>query len=206
MPKPLLIGIGGYATSGKDTVADILVRDHGFYKTYMSKPLESSLLALDPQLLTDGDLLMRYSQLHSMVGYDQSKKNPEVRRLLQVLGTEVGRNILGTDVWTNLMLKEVQPILAKGQNVVVTGIRFHNERNAIKTASSDGTIESELWWIDRGLPPVNDHASDNSLSMKDFTHGITNTGTISELEATIDAIITHRGEPIKWDVIRGARG
>ena len=186
MPRstPILIGLGGYATSGKDTVADFLVQDHGFYKTYMSRPLEAALLALDPQLLTDGDMLMRYSQLHSLVGYDQSKKNPEVRRLLQKLGTEVGRQILGENVWTDLMLKEVLPILRSGKSVCVTGIRFANEHDAIKF-SGQGT----LWWVDRGLPPVNDHASDNSLAPEDFDRVIDNHGTLGQLESRIASLL-----------------
>ena len=45
-----LIGIGGYAGSGKDAVADILEDSHGFYGTFMSQPLNAALCRLNPQV------------------------------------------------------------------------------------------------------------------------------------------------------------
>lgn len=45
---PLLIGLGGLKTSGKDTVADFLVEEHGFVKVGMSEHLHRCLLVLNP--------------------------------------------------------------------------------------------------------------------------------------------------------------
>ncbi len=183
-----LIGVGGYAFSGKDTLADLLVERHGFYKTYMSKPLEQALLALDPLVPKQHstrfgeEAIERYSEQHRALGYDRSKENPEVRRLLQRLGTEVGRNMFGESVWVDAMLRDV----AGHERAVVTGIRFRNELEAIQDAG--GTTV----WVDRGLGPVNDHASDNTLRPMDFDDVVGNYGPLSDLAAVADLFVEGR--------------
>lgn len=183
-----MIGLGGYSCSGKDAVADILVRDHGFHKTYMSKPLEQALLTLDPIVecrygtKADSREVIKYSELHSEVGYEKSKKNFEVRRLLQVLGTEIGRKMFGKDCWVNLVFGEIEEWLQDGQDVVVTGIRYHNELQA--TRDWDGYS----LWVDRpGVQAVNSHSSDNSLKMEEFSGVIDNSGDLDDLAHLISS-------------------
>ena len=170
--KMLLIGIGGYATAGKDALADGL-EEHGAYRTYMSKPLEKALLTLNPWIpvgrkqwkkgtcpfrWTMPGKVMRYQELHALVGYDNSKNNHEVRRLLQTLGTEVGRAMFGEHVWIDLACKEVDEQLQSGRDVAITGIRFDSEIKAIRDRGGLAV------WVNRpGIGPVNQHSSDNSL-------------------------------------------
>lgn len=170
-----LLAIGGYATSGKDAVANVLVEDLGWYKTYMSKPLEQALVTLNPWIRYAGGS-ERYSVLHARVGYDESKKNPEVRRLLQTLGTEVGRNMFGQNVWLDAVCREVSDRLASGRNVVVTGIRYPNEIDRFR--------ELNAWtlWVDRpGVEAVNSHSSDNTLTSAWFQDSFLNEGTLNDL-------------------------
>lgn len=180
--EPRLLIIGGYAFSGKDAVANILVKELGWYKTYMSKPLENALLTLNPWIPWHGtgqknDYWVPYSELHGRVGYDESKKNPEVRRLLQTIGTEVGRNLFGQDAWLDLVSKEVTGKLADGHNVVVTGIRYPNEMARFKD------FEAESLWIERpGITAVNTHSSDNTLGQSDFDLSCNNNGTLEDLK------------------------
>lgn len=196
-----IIGLGGYATSGKDAVADFLVEHGGWEKTYMSKPLERALLILNPfvyrtvqdegsfqetENTTDGRRTPgwkpweRYSELHDRVGYEQSKKNPEVRRLLQILGTEVGREMFGNDVWVDLMADDVRDIVARGKSAVITGIRYENELRAIRN------MGGRVVWVSRpGTNPVNAHTSDNSLIPGMFDDVIANNGTLEKLKQVV---------------------
>lgn len=187
-----LIGLGGYAEAGKDAVADVLV-DLGWRKTYMSKPLEQALLTLDPVIVpneTDSvDLLgdiaysyggIRYSVVHAILGYEGSKKLPEVRRLLQVLGTEVGRNMFGQDVWVNIVFAEVDALRTDGFSVAITGIRYTNELAALHLRRGQAV------WVDRGGEPVNAHSSDNTLGPGDFDDVIDNLG---DLDALHDEVV-----------------
>lgn len=179
--EQMLFGIGGWATSGKDTLADLLVEHAGFHKTYMSKPLEKALLTLDPYIPTDDPSALpveRYSELHQRVGYDKSKQVPEVRYLLQVLGTEVGREMFGEDCWVNIVMAEASLWMREASTpVAITGIRYKNELLALRNLGGIGV------WVSRpGCGPVNSHSSDNSLGPEDFDITVTNDGSIEDLK------------------------
>lgn len=181
--QPKLIVIGGYVFSGKDAVANILVEEVGWYKTYMSKPLENALLTLDPYIpvnVAKTEVPLRYSAVHASVGYDESKKIDEVRRLLQTLGTEVGRNMFGPDSWLNLVSKEVTEQLYQGRNVVVTGVRYPNEMARFKD------FEAKSLWVERpGVTAVNAHSSENTLIPNDFDMCCYNSGTLEDLKTWV---------------------
>lgn len=180
--EPKLIVIGGYATSGKDAVANILVEELGWYKTYMSRALEKALLTLDPYIPVDliQNTFIRYTEWHFSVGYDESKKNPEVRRLLQSLGTEVGRDMFDQDVWLNLVCDDVTNKMKAEKNVVVTGIRYPNELLRFET------LGALSLWIERpGVQAVNTHSSDNTLQKNDFDICFVNGGTLENLATQV---------------------
>lgn len=191
----MIIGLGGWAQAGKDTVADMMVADGG-HKTYMSKPLENALLVLNPWVNIEssnweksfvhplnGDFVA-YSSLHRCVGYEGSKFNKDVRSLLQRLGTEVGRNILGEDVWVNQVFKEVKRLARDGRLVAITGIRYANELAALKRNNGVSI------WVNRtGWTPLNDHSSEHSLSQGDFDYVIENDSDISSLARKVDDLL-----------------
>lgn len=186
MTTKMVIGLGGYAFAGKDAAADVLVK-LGWKKTYMSKKLRESLLALDPYIPEHDK---RYSELDTVLGYEDAKKIPEVRSLLQKLGTEVGRNLYGEDFWVDLMHREVAGYLAEGHSVAVTGIRYLNELNAIWNL---GGINI---WVERpGFEAVNGHSSENSLGRQYFDGVLLNDGTLEDLARATDRL--------RWNVISG---
>ena len=199
-----LIGIGGKLASGKDTVADFLVEYHGFRKIGMSDTLADMLEVLNPLVPAtkkDGGIVWlfrklglispaveEYADLLDRVGYTKAKENPEVRRLLQQLGTEVGRNMIHTDLWVNLMARKVAEIRAAGDPVIVTGIRFPNELDKIRE------LGGHLWWVAREQWTANDqamavdlrrHSSEGSVEPSDFDTIIRNTTTLSALYARV---------------------
>lgn len=206
--SPVLIGIGGLLASGKDTVADYLVEHHGFIKMGMSEPLNDALLALNPYIpYTPTDIrdahssitdhvhgihvgtVTRYQQLHEELGYTKAKENPEVRRLLQSLGTEVGRDMIDAEVWTTIAERKIITAMSQGKSVILTGIRFPNERDMI--LHNQGT----LVWVDRtgphrvtpgGLPAGTystvQHTSENTLGAGDFQVIMRNNSTLEALD------------------------
>lgn len=184
-----LIGLGGYAQSGKDTVADLLVTNHGWRKTYFSKALDDALLVLNPLIPTPVSSSVpedvftwwtRYAEFRKVTSYDDAKQNYEVRRLLQTLGTEVGRNMLGKNVWVNAAFKEVDKLMDEGYDVAITGVRFPNEREAVVKRGG------KLVWVSRiGYGPINTHASDNSLGREDFNMFVNNDWTLKELASRV---------------------
>ena len=179
-----LLGLGGLPESGKDVIADHLVEAHGFVKIGMSDVLNEALIKLDPRVEGEHGVAYRYSTLIDYYGYTEAKaKFPEVRRLLRVLGTEVGRDLLGEDTWVKAVDAKIYRIgVAGNRNVVVTGIRYPNELRMIKQYGA-----GVAWWIDR--PNHNtrsEHTSDNALAETDFDRTIINNGTLDGLRALVD--------------------
>lgn len=193
-----LVGVGGKLRAGKDTVADLLVEKHGYSKTFMSETLAEALYRLDP-LVPDieSDEHVPYRSVVDRVGYTEAKKIPEVRRLLQALGTEVGRELLGEDIWTTAARRRIESLRAEGKPVVITGIRFPNEAAMVRE------LGGVLVWIERPVtarqtPPrlrttvaaidealavqsVTQHASEVTLEAEDFDYVILNDGPLDKL-------------------------
>jgi hypothetical protein len=177
-----LIGLGGYATSGKDVVADLLVKEFGYHKTFMSAPLEAALIALNPIIFPSSKL--RYAEFHRSAGYEETKKNVEVRTLLQKLGTEVGRKLIHEDVWVEVVFRDILTWLNEGKKVVVTGIRYPNELVALRALNGTAV------WVDRGRAPVNSHSSDNALGINDFDESLLNKTSLTAFKKVIRAWVT----------------
>ncbi|UDL16447.1 deoxynucleoside monophosphate kinase [Microbacterium phage Zooman] len=207
-----IIGIGGKLASGKDAISDHLVAEHGWVKLGMSDALSEALYILNPWIPTGIGLdqkkgfaklvtwlnnpfgtkteftaVSRYQELFDRDGYVEVKKNSEVRRLLQILGTEVGRKIIGESTWTDIVIRRTQDALAEGApGVIITGIRFPNELDMIED------LDGELWWVDRPSLQAGSnagHASENSVSSVDFDRVVVNDGTLEDLYQKVDDLV-----------------
>ncbi len=174
---PSLIGLWGYAGAGKDTAAEALVAD-GWTRAAFAGPVYAALLALDPKVADHG---WRVSDVVHEQGWDSAKRSyPEVRRLLQRMGTEAGRRVHGENVWIDALFRTVDP----GQRVVITDVRYENEAAEIRHRG--GRVIS----ITRpGVGPANDHASESGLTGWPFDYALVNDGTPVDLHAKMRAIV-----------------
>lgn len=172
----MLVGFGGVAKSGKDTAASALADQRGYEVVAFVDPLKKLAAACNPLIQCDrrheGRGGVRYNDLVADVGYTRAKDVVEVRRFLQDLGTEGCRTVFGDDIFVNTVLGDMYP----GVDYAVSSVRFPNELAAIK-ASRGLSI-----WVQRpGFYPINDHASDNSVTADDFDVTVHNDGTIEDL-------------------------
>lgn len=205
-----VVGIGGKLASGKDAIADHLVEKHGWVKFGMSDALAEALYTLDPYIplptrlgwknrftaflarvfrVPPRKVFVKFKWLYDSMGYVRAKENDEVRRLLQVLGTEVGRKQLSDgDLWTGIMERKINKAVAEGvPGVIVTGVRFPNELALFED------MDAETWWVERPSlkSTVNAaHASENSVSAVDFERVVLNDGSLSDLYRKADALVT----------------
>jgi hypothetical protein len=163
-----VIGLAGYAQSGKDTLANMLVEQQGYTRLAFADVLRECLYALDPSLRTPRATLRNYVD---HLGWDEAKRNPEVRELLQRLGTEVGRNILGPDIWVETAMRKVEP----GGKYVFTDVRFPNEADAI------ARIGKVIRIIRTGYGPVNGHPSETAVDDYPYDGILLNDGDLSAL-------------------------
>lgn len=103
----MIIGLTGRKRSGKSTAARYLVEDHGFTELSFAEPLKRMALAVNPIIgfrsTPDGVQRVYLSDVVHEIGWECAKDEyPEVRRFLQLLGTEGVRDHIGQDTWVNL--------------------------------------------------------------------------------------------------------
>lgn len=163
----MIIGLSGYARSGKDTVADWLCLNYGYTRLSFAQPMRDAIYALNPLV----DAGCRLVDLVDEYGWDVAKSNPEVRRLLQVFGTDVGRKQFGDNFWVQQAFDKIE-----GTKIVFSDVRFPNEAKAIQDKGGD------VWRINRhNHAPVNHHISEHAMDNHLFKHVIYNDGTLDEL-------------------------
>lgn len=170
----MIIGLAGYARSGKDTLASMMVSNYDFKQIAYADALKNILKATNPLLDEDG---MRLNEALSYFGEDDlksSKYGGEYRRLCQKLGTEGIRKNIGESTWINVVKDSISA--DPESDWVVTDCRFANEIQAVKD------LGGQVLWVHRpGVDPVNSHSSDNSISERDADEIIYNMGTKADM-------------------------
>lgn len=187
-----LIGLSGYARSGKDEFAKVLVEEFGWTRVAFADKLREVLYQLNP--IVDVDAARMRKTLYYVQdvidsfgwdGYKNTPYGPEIRRLLQRLGTEAGRQTLGENIWVDAALTGFE----EDAKIVVTDCRFPNEAQAIKERG--GVVVR----IERdGIGPANDHPSETSLDNWGFDYAVSNDGTLGEYRDQIRTFIDMFGE------------
>ncbi|GMV19489.1 MAG: hypothetical protein AMXMBFR56_77130 [Polyangiaceae bacterium] len=158
----MIIGISGKAGSGKDTAADVLVRDHGFVRIALADPMKRFARGLwhftEAQLW--GPSQQRNAPDPRYRRDDGTFLSP--RHALQTLGTEWGREC-DPDVWIRYALMCAERVMScailhyvpdlglvygnekpRPRGVVIPDVRFANEMKAIRLAGG------QVWRVTRG--------------------------------------------------------
>jgi hypothetical protein len=177
-----LVGVIGKKRAGKDSFAATLVEERGYRRFAFADRMKDFALALDPIVgrwyLDDSPA--RLSEVVERQGWERAKEIEEVRRTLQRLGTNAGREVLGEDVWVAPMMREA---LAHPGPVVITDVRFPNECEAILAAG--GLIVR----ITRpGLDSDDSHESENALNGYPADLDVLNAGTLGMLAETVRSL------------------
>lgn len=125
-----LIGIAGNGIgAGKSTVAQFFI-DKGYTRKPFAAKLKESIIALDPVIdhenIECGVEGVRVSTVLQRMTLDEAKREyPELRRLLQYMGTEVGRKLFGENFWVDQALENLDG------HFVIDDVRYPNEAEAI---------------------------------------------------------------------------
>jgi|688.fasta_scaffold50222_7 hypothetical protein len=169
----MIIGIVGVAGSGKTIVARHLVEVAGYRRLAFAAPLKRMLKAglglTDEQL--DGDHKQRVDPV-------LGSRTP--RYLMQTLGTEWGRRMVGPDVWSRVWTRDAA---AMGGNIVADDVRFSNEADAIRA------LGGVVWRVHRPGLMIDQHASERAGRRIEEDELIMNATSIPELIRSVDALI-----------------
>jgi hypothetical protein len=178
MPKKV-IGIYSPAPqSGKTFVATVLVHS-GYQPVSFAEPLKRMMVEFLMSFGYDKDQAVRLSWFDKAVVIQEL--NASCRYLLQTLGTQWGRELVGDDVW----IRAWKARASKFDCVIADDVRFINEAEAIKE------MGGEMWKVVRPSAGHDwSHVSEGALDSWDgFDRILENNGTIKEFRAKIDLAI-----------------
>lgn len=179
-----LIGLHGPARCGKDTVAWYLTKYHGYEQAAFAGPVKRMIESL---------LGMHPNTLEEMKDQTLSHLGCTPRVLLQTLGTEWGRDIVGprmspgSGLWVRMMEERLDLMEEFGMyDVVITDVRFQDEADFIHRL---GGVVVHVRREDRPTIATPDHASEQGITFdpkRDFK--LANTTTKEDLKARVEVL------------------
>ncbi len=179
-----IIGISGYARSGKDTLADYLCEIVPNAKRIaFADPLKEMVYTLNPSI----------AEVVDAVGWERAKdlstqNTLNVRNALQLTG-ETCRRIFGADIWVDTLVRRIDT----SHLWVISDLRYYNE--AQKLLSLGATLVR----VERpGVGPVNMHVSETQLeTWTQWDAIVVNDGSLSKLKSNAHHIASlHTGKKI----------
>ena len=176
-----LIGVHGKARSGKDTVARILVDEHGFVRTAFADPLKAASAVLFGWSVdfafSEGVKTLKSPLWGNLTG----------REIFQKFGTEAMRGTFGDDFWIKRWAFDHVRLKDK-HSIVVADVRTNAEADMIRGL---GGLIIHLERHGAGLRGLEGmHSSEAGITFNRSTDlRIENNGTLSELEDEINRIV-----------------
>ncbi len=208
MTYPTIIALTGLAGTGKDTVADILVKHASFHKLAFADALrhevtESYRLRMDDTtaLLTDratketptqrlafteckdfGFLGAVALSTRATVSQEWCNAPRSPRQIMQWWGTEYRRE-QRVDYWTHRLADHIRQLhkLDGRDRFVIPDCRFENEATMVRR------LGGEVWQVCRaGIEPTEgNHASQTDGTKLDPDNIIDNAGSVTQLTALV---------------------
>lgn len=193
----MIVGLTGRSESGKDTVGSYLINVYGFVRFAFGDDVKEMLYRLNPTIFDLEETLpqpystgpWRLQTIVDHIGWEAAKQQPEIARLLQTLSSECVRDMVGQDSWIRVLERRIWP--ANGRtagviDVVITGVRFTNEADAIRRWGG------QVWKLVRpghvGKRDPN-HISETEVDEIDVDRTILNDRGLIHLAETVDQAI-----------------
>lgn len=210
-----LVGFVGLKRSGKDTAASALI-DRGWKRMAFADPLKEMSMNLRGVWVQipdgihlakavggtarNGGGFAKYHDVIEALGMEKAKDLvPDVRNVLQTLGTDCVRDTLGERTWTDLTGQHVQEELARGEAVALTDVRFDEEFALVHDLGGlvIGVWRGDQDSLDRALVDASvgvlsaDHVSEtnayNLLQRADVV--ICNCGSVDDLQRAVCDVV-----------------
>lgn len=140
LPEQKVVLLAGYARAGKDTVARYMKNRYLYRPMKFAGPLYDMVIAMYHQIVHEVS-----------PAYIEARKQEVApgttltwRELMQTLGTEWGRDMLGADIWCNLAAETAYAY--RPQNIVFSDARFFSEYERLQ---QDERFDVRLLYIAR---------------------------------------------------------
>lgn len=186
----MIIGVCGLIGSGKGTVADMLVAEHGFVKVSFADKLKDAVSEMFdwPRDMVEGDTNESREWREKVDEFWTKETGRQItpRLVLQEFGTECMRQGFYDGIWVSLVKKRI--LDNPTTNFVVPDTRFPNEIKMIQE------LGGKVWWVRReqlpgwfvdyrisAVEPNDIHSSEWAWGRTSFDEIIDNNETVTEL-------------------------
>jgi|TARA_A100001391_G_scaffold140009_1_gene98051 hypothetical protein len=187
----MLIGLVGLIGSGKDTVANRLVTNHGFIRDSFAKSLKDavhSIFGWDRKMLEGDSTISRHWREQPDPFWSKKFGKPVTPRwILQYFGTEVCRGNMLDSIWVDSCMSRY-----KGLNTVISDTRFQNEIKQINNAGG------RIVLVQRGDLPTRQemqesgaHKSEWDWIGADYDYVIKNDSSLENLNEETAKMLNH---------------
>lgn len=180
----MLIGVTGLKRNGKDSVANVLVKNFGFKKVCFAQKMKEC-----------AEVIFGWDQLFIEANKEKVSEEWGIspRQFLQVIGTEFAQFMLcdkypafkettGRKIWAKATLKDYKD----EENWVVSDVRFPHEVEEIRKR---GGIVVKVIGGYKGCPePDLSHESESSVQLINPNVKLTNNGTLKDLEKLVNVM------------------
>jgi len=168
------IAFGHKQRAGKDESANYLVSKYGGTIVKFADPIyeiEKAVFAI------------------AGLGDPENYPKEQRRFLLQTIGTEWGRKIIGENIWIDIMDRRLAA-MSKEENIFITDMRFENEA---ELAIKHGFTLVEIWRheeerIKAGATNLT-HLSETALDDFTFDYTIYNNSTLGALYTALEGVV-----------------
>lgn len=214
-----ILALAGKAGVGKDTMAEVLVKKHGYTRISLADPLRdlcSRVFRMDRNMFLDHDkkdkeidmVMLDYHHIDQIreivqnewgypISYDMRENMEEYydeefetpRDILRCIGTKLLRNCIDRNIWIQLAMSKIQ---STGPKVVITDCRFENEREAFAKC---GALLILIKRNDDGCSENHEHDLGDEY---DYDVVFTNDGTLTEFQSNIDMWYTLRKDELNF--------
>ncbi|WP_312299161.1 deoxynucleotide monophosphate kinase family protein [Stutzerimonas nitrititolerans] len=176
----LLIGLHGLARTGKDTAAAYLTAQFALYSYAFADPLKAAIAQLFNLTHEHMEGTLKEALLPGI------GKSP--RQLMQLLGTEWGRQQVHPELWLLLAQQNIGYQLEVDQShyngVVIRDVRFENEAKWIRRQG--GHV---VHILRPDAQAVALHSSESGIAIHDNDSVVHNEGTLDDLYRQLDRIM-----------------
>lgn len=170
----MIIGLQGYAGSGKSTVAQYLATKHGFARRHIKRPIARMASVLLLELGLPSNSIAKYLDGHRKRDSIPGLGGRSATEIQQFLGTEFGRNFIHPDIWLDIW----SAWAAQHPKVVQESVRFANEAERCDV----------IWEVRRpGYGALNGHVSEALPVVADVV--LVNDGDLELLYRQVDHAI-----------------
>jgi hypothetical protein len=177
-----ILGLAGYARSGKDTAGNALA-ELGWKRIAFADVLREFVYRLNPLIMSEWGKVTQLKWIIDEYGWDGYKRTQwadGVRDMLQVCGTECGRELISPNIWVDATFNRMEP----DGKYVISDVRFPNEVRAIEERGG-----FMLRIARPGVGPANGHKSETMLDNYTFDT-LLNEGDIRQFENKVRSYVS----------------